>query len=86
MAALQLTLKKEVYRDLDRLNAAIDEIRRVGAFSELDTRYATRLGVLSGTLPDERVAYVEGLACVSTTMLSEVFHKFESADDCHARQ
>jgi hypothetical protein len=65
MQTIQFTLRKDVYKDPDRLGKAIEKLKSVGAFVALDTRYAARIGVLSGQLPDDRVAAVEQLDVVS---------------------
>lgn len=65
MQRVQLTLKQEVYRNPDKLEVAISQVRAIGRFATLDSRYAAKIGVLSGELPDDCVRAVESLEVVS---------------------
>jgi hypothetical protein len=71
MEIVQLTLKKGVYTDPEKLKRALDDVHTVGGFATLDTRYASRLGVISGQLPQERISDLEKLDAVSALQRNE---------------
>ena len=75
METVQLTLKKEVYKDPTRLQEAIATIRAQAKFESLDTKYAERLGVLSGRLPGDSVDTLREFDCVSSVQVNEVVSK-----------
>lgn len=75
MQTVQLTLKKEVYKDQTRLQEAIAIIRERAKFESLDTKCAERLGVLSGRLPGDSVATLRQVDCVSSVQVNEVVGK-----------
>jgi hypothetical protein len=74
MEIVQLTLMKGINKDPDRLQDAIQTLKNVGQFVTLDVKYAARLGVLSGELPEERIAAVEDLDVVSALQRNEAWH------------
>jgi hypothetical protein len=71
MEIVQVTLKEGVNTDPEKLNRALDEVQTVGGFATLDTRYASRLGVISGQLPEERISDLEKLEVVSALQRNE---------------
>ena len=71
MVRVQLTLTKAAYADEAALANSIELLRQAGAFSTLESKYASRLGVLSGELPEQNVAAVESLEVVSTVHRDE---------------
>jgi hypothetical protein len=71
MVRVQLTLTKAAYADEATLANSIELLRQAGAFSSLESKYASRLGVLSGELPEQNVAAVEALDVVSALQRDE---------------
>lgn len=71
MVRVQLTLTKAAYADEAALANSIELLRQAGAFSSLESKYASRLGVLSGELPEQNVAAVEALDVVSALQRDE---------------
>lgn len=65
MTVVQLTLVKDAYKDPDKLHEAVELVRSVGGFLTLDARYASKVGLLTGELPEERIAMVVNLPIVS---------------------
>lgn len=76
MKSVQLTLAKGVYTDPGKLQQALQLVQKTGHFVKLDTRYASRIGVVSGVLPEAYVAEVEMLDVVSALQRDEKMRAF----------
>jgi hypothetical protein len=65
------SLIKSVYTDPQLLENALAELQTVGEFITLDTKYASRLGVVSGDIPIGRISAVEKLEFISAVQRNE---------------
>ena len=68
---VMFSLIKSVYTDPQLLENALAELQTVGEFITLDTKYASRLGVVSGDIPIGRISAVEKLEFISAVQRNE---------------